>query len=33
VVIEGVANPVIRPGTKVAPAKGVIKAADKTAQN
>jgi len=33
VVIQGVANPAIRPGTKVAPTKGVIKAADKTAQN
>jgi len=33
VVIEGVANPAIRPGTKVAPTNGVIKAADKTAQN
>jgi RND family efflux transporter MFP subunit len=33
VVIQGVANPAIRPGTKVAPTNGVIKAADKTAQN
>jgi RND family efflux transporter MFP subunit len=33
VVIEGVANPAIRPGTKVAPTAGAIKAAEKTAQN
>jgi RND family efflux transporter MFP subunit len=33
VVIEGVANPAIRPGTKVTPTKGVIKAPEKTAQN
>jgi RND family efflux transporter MFP subunit len=33
VVIEGVANPAIRPGTKVAPTAGTIKAAEKTAQN
>jgi RND family efflux transporter MFP subunit len=32
VVIEGVANPAIRPGTKVVPTNGVIKA-EKTAQN
>jgi RND family efflux transporter MFP subunit len=33
VVIEGVANPAIRPGTKVAPTTGAIKAPEKTAQN
>jgi RND family efflux transporter MFP subunit len=33
VVIEGVANPAIRPGTKVAPTTGTIKAPEKTAQN
>ncbi len=33
VVIEGVANPAIRPGTKVAPTDGTIKAPEKTAQN
>jgi len=33
VVIEGVANPAIRPGTKVAPTTGTIKSPDKTAQN
>jgi membrane fusion protein, multidrug efflux system len=33
VVIEGVANPAIRPGTKVAPTDGTIKASEKTAQN
>ena len=33
VVIEGVANPAIRPGTKVAPTNGVIKTVEKTAQN
>jgi membrane fusion protein, multidrug efflux system len=32
VVIEGVANPAIRPGTKVAPTAGTIKAPEKTAQ-
>lgn len=32
VVIEGVANPAIRPGTKVAPTIGTIKPAEKTAQ-
>lgn len=32
VVIEGVANPAIRPGTKVAPAQGAIKPPEKTAQ-
>ncbi|AGK59139.1 RND family efflux transporter MFP subunit [Hyphomicrobium denitrificans 1NES1] len=32
VVIEGVANPAIRPGTKVAPTTGTIKAPEKTAQ-
>jgi len=32
VVIEGIANPAIRPGTKVAPTDGVIKAVEKTAQ-
>jgi RND family efflux transporter MFP subunit len=32
VVIEGVANPAIRPGTKVVPTNGIIKA-EKTAQN
>lgn len=33
VVIEGVANPAIRPGTKVAPTEGTIKPPEKTAQN
>jgi multidrug efflux system membrane fusion protein len=33
IVIEGVANPAIRPGTKVAPTPGTIKAPEKTAQN
>ncbi|MET0409395.1 MAG: efflux RND transporter periplasmic adaptor subunit [Hyphomicrobium sp.] len=33
IVIEGVANPAIRPGTKVAPTEGTIKAPEKTAQN
>jgi membrane fusion protein, multidrug efflux system len=33
IVIEGVANPAIRPGTKVAPTDGTIKAPEKTAQN
>jgi membrane fusion protein, multidrug efflux system len=33
IVIEGVANPAIRPGTKVAPTNGAIKAVEKTAQN
>jgi len=33
VVIEGVANPAIRPGTKVVPTSGTIKANEKTAQN
>ncbi len=33
IVIEGVANPAIRPGTKVAPTKGTIKIPEKTAQN
>jgi RND family efflux transporter MFP subunit len=33
VVIEGVANPAIRPGTKVAPTTDTIKAPEKTAQN
>ncbi|MBS0268171.1 MAG: efflux RND transporter periplasmic adaptor subunit [Proteobacteria bacterium] len=33
VVIEGVANPAIRPGTKVAPTGGTIRAPQKTAQN
>ena len=32
VVIEGVANPAIRPGTKVAPTQGAIKPPEKTAQ-
>jgi len=32
VVIEGVANPAIRPGTKVAPTQGTIKPPEKTAQ-
>jgi RND family efflux transporter MFP subunit len=32
VVIEGVANPAIRPGAKVAPTLGTIKAPDKTAE-
>ena len=32
VVIEGVANPAVRPGAKVAPAIGSIKAPDKTAE-
>lgn len=32
VVIEGVANPAIRPGTKVAPTQGTIKPTEKTAQ-
>jgi len=32
VVIEGVANPAIRPGTKVAPTQGAIKPIEKTAQ-
>jgi RND family efflux transporter MFP subunit len=32
VVIEGVANPAIRPGTKVAPTAGTIKVSEKTAQ-
>ena len=32
IVIEGVANPAIRPGTKVAPTPGTIKAPEKTAQ-
>jgi membrane fusion protein, multidrug efflux system len=33
VVIEGIANPAIRPGTKVAPTNGEIKPPEKTAQN
>ncbi|HEY8128434.1 MAG TPA: efflux RND transporter periplasmic adaptor subunit [Hyphomicrobium sp.] len=33
IVIEGVANPAVRPGTKVAPTNGAIKAVEKTAQN
>jgi RND family efflux transporter MFP subunit len=33
VVVEGVANPAIRPGTKVAPSDGIIKIPEKTAQN
>ncbi|CCB63878.1 Efflux transporter, RND family, MFP subunit [Hyphomicrobium sp. MC1] len=33
IVIEGVANPAIRPGTKVAPTEGAIKPPEKTAQN
>ncbi|SFV33180.1 RND family efflux transporter, MFP subunit [Hyphomicrobium facile] len=33
VVIEGVANPAVRPGTKVAPTNGTIKPVEKTAQN
>lgn len=33
VVIEGVANPAIRPGTKVAPTQATIKSPEKTAQN
>jgi membrane fusion protein, multidrug efflux system len=33
IVIEGVANPAIRPGTKVAPTDGTIKSPQKTAQN
>ncbi|MBS0253486.1 MAG: efflux RND transporter periplasmic adaptor subunit [Proteobacteria bacterium] len=33
IVIEGVANPAIRPGTKVAPTQGTIKPSEKTAQN
>jgi RND family efflux transporter MFP subunit len=32
VVIEGVANPMIRPGTKVVPTAGAIKTTEKTAQ-
>ena len=32
VVIEGVANPAVRPGTKVAPTVGTIKLTDKTAE-
>ncbi len=32
VVIEGVANPMIRPGNKVTPTNGAIKATEKTAQ-
>lgn len=32
VVIEGVANPAVRPGTKVAPTTGTIKPVEKTAQ-
>jgi RND family efflux transporter MFP subunit len=32
VVIEGVANPAIRPGTKVSPTQGAIKPPEKTAQ-
>jgi membrane fusion protein, multidrug efflux system len=32
VVIEGVANPAVRPGTKVAPTNGTIKPVEKTAQ-
>lgn len=31
VIIEGLANPAIRPGTKIAPTNGTIKAPDKTA--
>lgn len=33
IVIEGVANPAVRPGTKVAPTNGAIKAVEKTVQN
>lgn len=33
VIIEGIANPAIRPGTKVAPTNGTIKSPEKTAQN
>lgn len=33
VIIEGVANPAIRPGTKVAPTTGAIKPSEKTAEN
>ncbi|HEY8128140.1 MAG TPA: efflux RND transporter periplasmic adaptor subunit [Hyphomicrobium sp.] len=33
IVIEGVANPAVRPGTKVAPTNGVIKPVEKTVQN
>jgi membrane fusion protein, multidrug efflux system len=33
VVIEGVANPAIRPGSKVSPTNGTIKAGQKTAEN
>jgi hypothetical protein len=33
VIIEGLANPAVRPGTKVAPTVGTIKVADKTAQD
>ncbi len=33
IVIEGVANPAIRPGSKVTPTTGAIKAPEKTAQN
>ena len=33
IVIEGVANPAIRPGTKVAPTPGTIKVPQNTAQN
>jgi multidrug efflux system membrane fusion protein len=32
VIVEGIANPAIRPGTKVAPTTGVIKAPETTAQ-
>lgn len=33
IVIEGVANPAVRPGTKVAPTNGAIKPVEKTVQN
>ncbi len=33
IVIEGIANPAIRPGTKVAPTQGTITPPEKTAQN